>query len=403
MSKRISRPRLIKTSRLSAATGITVGERFTARVKGLADTGNGIVEHPGGRVFFVAGTWLDELVEVQVKEVKKSFGIATLLQVQQQSPQRRSAPCPHHGFAADACGGCPWMMVNDRAQLQAKQNRVQQALQRIDRNIAVSPIYEAPRSLGYRVRAQLKTDGQALGFVAGGQQQLAAVQDCLVLTDKNRSTLKQLRQKLPNSEWRPANARRWTTLDINESVDVDDASVNQRLPFMQANAEQNHAMHRWLANKFQSLPQHNKAMELFAGSGNLTKVLVEAGFSSVVAAEVMTDAVTALNQRQLPGVAAQVCDLFNEAEFSQWVAQHRDAEVLLLDPPREGLKVQEGLLHKRSKLRDIFYISCDLATFVRDVKALYLGGFELQEVQPVDMFPQTPHIEIMAHLRRKGK
>lgn len=401
MSKWQRGPKLIKTSCMRVETGIATGERFEARVKGLADTGNGIVDHPSGRVFFVPGVWPGELVIVQVKEVKKSFGTATLVQLLEVSSVRRKAICAHHGFAADACGGCPWMMVTEAAQLQAKQERVNHALMRIDENIAVSPIMGSPKALGYRVRAQLKTDGHRLGFVANGQRQLADVEDCIVLTDSNRTTLAELRQGLPKSQWRPPGKHQWTTLDIDESVDAATASVNQRLPFQQANSEQNQVMRSWLLHKLMTLPDRRKALELFAGSGNFTEVLAQAGFESIVAAEVVPAAVKALNDRQLPGVVAQTCDLFAEDDFAQLVEQHQDAEVLVLDPPRDGLKLKEGLLRKRSKLRHIFYISCDLATFSRDIKDLYARGFVLLEVQPVDMFPQTPHVEILAHLQRK--
>lgn len=401
MSKRQRGPKLIKTSRMRVETGITAGERFEGRVKALADTGNGIVDHPSGRVFFVPGVWPGELITAQVKETKKNFGSAIVVDVLEASPERREAACAHHGFTAAACGGCPWMMVNESAQLQAKQERVAHALARIDANLKVEPIIPAPQALGYRLRAQLKTDGQTLGFVANAQKQLASVTDCLILTDKNRSTLKQLREELPARQWRPEGKHRWTTLDIDESVDASSVSVNQRLPFQQANRQQNQVMRHWLLKKLQALPERHKALELFAGSGNFTEILAQAGFSSIVAVEAVPVAVQMLNDRQLPGVVAQICDLFAEDEFAQLVEQHRDAHVLVLDPPREGLKLKEGLLRKRGKLRDIFYISCDLATFARDVKDLYERGFHLQQVQPVDMFPQTPHVEIMAHLRRK--
>lgn len=403
MSKWQRGPKLIKTSRLRAETGIAVGECFEARVKGLAETGNGVVDHPSGVVFFVPGAWPGELVSVRVMESKKSFGNAVLLEVLEPAPQRRPAPCVHHGFTANACGGCPWMMVDESSQLQAKQERVQQAVARIDGSIAVLPIVPAPQLLGYRLRAQLKTDGHELGFVAGGQKRLAAVEDCLVLTPKNRQTLEQLRQALPNAQWQPQGKQRLTTLDIDESVDATSVSVNRRLPFQQANGEQNRWLRAWLLKKLEALPQRQKALELFAGSGNLTEVLVQARVGAIAAAEVMPEAVATLKARQLPGVEAQVCDLFDEVDFAKLVEQHQDADILVVDPPRDGLKLKEGLLRKRSKLRDILYVSCDLATFARDVKDLYARGFILLEVQPVDMFPQTPHVEILAHLRRKGK
>jgi 23S rRNA (uracil1939-C5)-methyltransferase len=72
----------------------------------------------------------------------------------------------------------------------------------------------------------------------------------------------------------------------------------------------------------------------------------------------------------------------------------------LLDPPRDGLKVREPLLANWKELTWVFYISCNPATWARDVKDFTEKGFTLLEVTPIDLFPQTPHLEIMSVLHR---
>lgn len=398
MTKRAG-PRFINPGRHSAPAAPRA--LFEARVQSLTDTGEAVVNHPDGRRFFVPGAWLGELVRVRPLEVKSQYGRGELAAVLEPAPERVAPGCPHQGFSADHCGGCPWMMVTYAAQLAAKQARVERALARLQPGVAVAPILAAPQPLGYRVRAQLKTDGRELGFVAAGQRRLAPVQDCLVLTDRNRGTLRELRRLLPNSDWRPARKEDWTTLDLDESVGAAAISLNRRLPFQQANADQNRVMRQWLAQQVAPLSKHMPVLELFAGSGNFTQVLAEAGFSSITAAEAVPEAVAALTQRQLPGVVPVVCDLFDAADFQRLLQANAEAEVLVLDPPREGLKVRGGLLGKHSRLREIFYISCDLATLCRDLQEMLAGGFALVEAQPLDLFPQTPHVELLVHLRRR--
>jgi 23S rRNA (uracil1939-C5)-methyltransferase len=374
---------------------------FEARVLSLTDTGEAVVNHPEGRRFFVPGAWTGELVRVRPLDVKSQYGRGELVAVLEPAPERVAPLCPHQGFASKKCGGCPWMMVSYQAQLAAKQARVERALARLSPGLRVLPVIPAPEPLGYRVRAQLKTDGRELGFVAAGQRQLAPVQDCLVLTPHNRATLQDLRQQLPNTHWRPARAGEWTTLDVDASVTVASVSVNRRLPFQQANAAQNHAMRQWLADRIGPLAKTVPVLELFAGSGNFTQVLSAAGFSSITAAEVVSEAVTALAQQQLPGVRPVACDLFNAEAFQRLLQDNVQAGILVLDPPREGLKVRNGLFGKRSQLHDIFYISCDLATLCRDLQDMLAAGFDPLEVQPLDVFPQTPHVELLVHLRRR--
>ena len=75
--------------------------------------------------------------------------------------------------------------------------------------------------------------------------------------------------------------------------------------------------------------------------------------------------------------------------------------VIVVDPPRAGLhpKAREAVLaHKPSK---IVYVSCNAATFARDLGGFLTGGYELRSVQPVDLFPHTAHVETVAVLPRK--
>jgi len=128
-------------------------------------------------------------------------------------------------------------------------------------------------------------------------------------------------------------------------------------------------------------------------------VIAAAGFGRILAAEGSAEAIEALQARQLPGVEALVCNLFNEDSFDTLRRRLPDAGIVVLDPPRDGLKQAARLLPKKHKVRDILYISCDLATFTRDVGVFMAKGFKLTEVQPLDLFPHTPHVELLAWLR----
>ena len=75
-------------------------------------------------------------------------------------------------------------------------------------------------------------------------------------------------------------------------------------------------------------------------------------------------------------------------------------EALLLDPPRQGMKYLYQILKFASRLKSVAYVSCDIATFARDCAALKDAGFAPVEVQPLDLFPQTPHVEVMSLFRK---
>jgi 23S rRNA (uracil1939-C5)-methyltransferase len=92
-----------------------------------------------------------------------------------------------------------------------------------------------------------------------------------------------------------------------------------------------------------------------------------------------------------------------EATVSEGGRLLRDSyyDVVILDLPRTGIEyaAMEGLVH--TKPQEIIYVSCDAATLARDGKRLGEAGYQLLVVQPVDMFPQTYHIECVAKFEKR--
>lgn len=377
-----------------------IGDVFEAHVRDMTSEGQAVVSAPNGRSVFVSGLWLGETARVRITALKGRVGFAELEEILLPSASRRSPPCQFHGVSKHHCGGCPWMHVDYNAQLQAKQKRVEHAMARLSEKIEVQAIQPSADHLGYRNRVQFKTDGEKLGFVAAKSNTLVDVDDCLVLSEANRFSLKKLREQLPNAGWRPLKRQKWTTLDIDEATAAANVSVNQRLSFQQANTRQNQYMHQWLMGILSQIKDKRYALELFCGSGNFTEILSRAGFAKIIAVEGQSDAVVELESRKLAGVSAEVRDLFDEKALASLVQNHREARFMLLDPPRDGLKSRAALLSTKSKLREVVYISCDLATFSRDLRDFIEAGFKVKELQPLDQFPQTPHIELLCYMAR---
>ena len=85
----------------------------------------------------------------------------------------------------------------------------------------------------------------------------------------------------------------------------------------------------------------------------------------------------------------------------KWYEDGNTADVLVVDPPRKGC--DEALLKTiiEMKPQKVVYVSCNPGTLARDLRILEDGGYQTVEVQPVDMFPQTMHVECVAHLEFK--
>lgn len=374
------------------------GEIFSATVRDLASDGRGIVAHPSGLTVFVPGVWPGETASFRFTGLQNRLGSAELVELEEASSARVQPRCPHHGFAPGDCGGCPWQFMDYEVQLAAKQRRVEAAAARITAS-PVEAIWPSPAIYGYRNRAQLKTNGAALGYVSAGSHQLAEIEDCPILTDPNRETLKALRARLPESSWRPHRKAKWTTLDLDETVNAESVLVNSRLPFQQANTDQNEAMRRWLAAECAPLDKGGAALELFCGSGNFTRVLAAAGFEKIVAVDASGPATDALARSGLENVTVLSRDLFKPESYAALFREAPAYSILVLDPPRDGMRHLDALLGNHPKPADILYISCDLATLFRDLAQLQSMGYRITELQPLDQAPHTPHIEVLCHLQ----
>jgi 23S rRNA (uracil1939-C5)-methyltransferase len=147
------------------------------------------------------------------------------------------------------------------------------------------------------------------------------------------------------------------------------------------------------------------AIDLYAGVGLFTLPLAQR-FDHVISVESGREAMHYLRQNIAANNMANV--EYNEARVEQWlgefVAQRSDNEapidLLLLDPPRAGAADAIEAIICLHAAR-IVYVSCDPTTMARDLRHLLDGGYALERVTGLDLFPQTYHVETVAHMRRK--
>lgn len=375
---------------------------FTATVRDLSHKGLGVIDHPDGRVFFVRGVWPGDVADFEVAKNAAKYSEAKLIKLIKPSPDRVPVPCPYRGVSPGECGGCPWMMANYSSQLAFKAKRLLHALEKrgIKLSQEMKEIIPSPTQ-GYRNRAQFKTDGEQIGYVSEGTNIIAPVDDCLILNDRLRSLFHQLKASLPREEFRPTGKHQWCFIDVDDEVTIDQVVINKRRPFRQGNTIQNQNMREWVRRKFDFLPRHYPVVDLFCGSGNFTEVLSHMGFENILAVEVQGVALDELKAKRLNGVRILDLDMNEKGAWAKVARYQPHAKAILLDPPREGLEKRRGLFKYLDNLEKVFYISCELDTFSRDVADFLQHGWRLDEIVPVDLFPHTPHVEMMSELSKK--
>jgi 23S rRNA (uracil1939-C5)-methyltransferase len=374
---------------------------FTALVRDLSHKGLGVVDHPDGRRFFVRGTWPGDEGVFEISQDADNYSEAKLKTLVSSSKDRVEIPCSHRGSEPGKCGGCPWMIASYDSQLEFKVKRLVHALGK--RKVSVEnlkPILPSPQALGYRNRVQLKTDGEKLGYVSEGTSTIAPVDDCLIMNERVRNLFHQLKNSLPREEFRPSGNHHWCFIDLDDELKLEEVVVNKRRPFRQGNSFQNERMKEWVREKFDSLPRHYPIIDLFCGSGNFTEILSLMGFQNILAVEVQGSALKSLEEKKLPGVRILPLDMNSKGSWAQ-VAKHQPhAKAILIDPPREGIEKRRGLFKYLDNLERIFYVSCELDTYARDTADLIKNKWELIELTPLDLFPHTPHVEILSTFQK---
>jgi 23S rRNA (uracil1939-C5)-methyltransferase len=129
-------------------------------------------------------------------------------------------------------------------------------------------------------------------------------------------------------------------IDLDDAMQCGEIQVNCRRPFRQGNTQQNGWMRAWLRDKLAQISNLNKVVELFCGSGNFTQIIDGSTCQTILAYEADQAAFDQLQSKQLPKVNARVADLFAPFIWRSLKKHVSNADTLVFDPPRTGLKRQ---------------------------------------------------------------
>lgn len=373
--------------------------RFYAKVDALSHQGFGVVRD-GTQRYFARGVWPGDEAWFEVEDEGDNYGFALVVELVVFSKDRREVACRHFGLGLSDCYGCPWIIADYASQLKQKQLFLSYQLERL--GVEVGHLLEpkpASHEFAYRNRAQFKTDGELLGYSNKFATGVAPIDKCLVLNQDMRERFQTLKSKLPNADWRPASGFVWNYLDIDDEnlESLEDLELNRRRPFKQANNEQNEYMKAWLIKILEKEDTTCPAIELFAGAGNFTEVLTSF-FDEVLAVEVDKKALA--KQVNSSKLRTLCLDLFKLPPKDLMASFPKEAKFIFANPPRLGLSKSLRAVAGHKNCNRFIYVSCNPVSFAHDAKKLSKSGFKLQQIQPVDQLPQTPHLELLAEFIR---
>ncbi|MFD1850763.1 23S rRNA (uracil(1939)-C(5))-methyltransferase RlmD [Oceanobacillus bengalensis] len=171
--------------------------------------------------------------------------------------------------------------------------------------------------------------------------------------------------------------------------------------FYQVNPVQTKVLYE-KALEYAEIDKDDVVIDAYCGIGTISLFLAQKA-KKVYGIEVVPDAIRdAKMNAELNGITnAEFYVGEAEKVMPQWKAEGLKADVIIVDPPRKGCEVDFLQAMIDSEPKRIVYVSCNPSTLARDLRILEDGGYQTMEVQPVDMFPQTPHVETVVLLERK--
>ena len=387
------------------------GDRVTLTLTSWGRLGEAMADFDGYNVF-VAGGIPGERVVAEVVKVHRKYVSAKVVDVLEASPDRAEPPCPYYG----ECTGCQWQHLSYEAQLKTKREKVTDALQRVG-DLADPPVSEvrpSPDQLGYRNHARftINRDG-ALGFINRETRQFVRIDKCLLMHQGVNDLLEELQDHCGETTQLSIRAGKYSgdfliqpylvhpeigvltgQKRYTESVAGQDFLVSSP-SFFQVNVEQAAAAADVVRDRLH-LTAADVLLDAYTGVGTFA-ILLAPSVKRVIAVEESSAAVADAKQnagdlQNLEFVLGRTEDVLRNLPVKP--------DVVVLDPPRSGCQPRalESLIEMAPSR--VAYVSCDAETLGRDLKILCQGGYRLDEVAPLDMFPQTHHVECVALLSR---
>lgn len=393
----------------------------------LAHGGEGVGRLPDGRAVFVAGAIPGETAEIRLVHEKKSWARGELVELIEASPDRVEPPCPYFG----ECGGCQLQHLSLKRQRAAKTEVVRGQLRHLG-GIDDPPVEDC-RAVGpedgfnYRnhVAFSLDASGRAC-YHRARSRDLVAIDHCPLLHPllqewhetmpplpggrrlelrvgtRTGQRLAMVRGRVEGAAV-AASRERGVPLtwpghgEVTEMVHAEHMRISSK-SFFQVNTEAAELLVDLVVEMLEP-GEEDAVVDAYAGIGLFTVPLARHA-AQVHAVERNPAAVRDLRHhvRDL-GDTVHVVGTEIEKADDQLPSRF---DLLVADPPREGLGAEMAGFFALRQPRRIALVSCDPASCARDVRALLERGYRLERVVPVDQFPHTYHVEIVSLLVREG-
>lgn len=436
-------------------------KQYEVEITGISHQGYG-VGRIGELVVFVPQAMLEELVLIKIIAIKKKMAMGKLIEVLQPNPHRQPPACMQSG----QCGGCELQHGSYAYQLAAKRKIVQDAMCKLARlDIEVKPVLGMKEPWRYRNKGVFHADYSQgivrLGFYQPESHSFVPANQCLLFSQAVNGLVCWLESAIQNTglaneidkimiresstsgacmvvfvthahKWRFSNfveqlqreqpqvvsiyhnvntnpkvmlGRHFQLLAGEDTIlDTLDGLQFQISPqsFFQVNCLQAEVLYR-KALEYAALTGTETVIDAYCGIGTISLYFARHA-AQVIGVESIAQATkdAKRNAQENHITNCKFITAKTEDWLPKWLAQKNTADLIIVDPPRKGCDtaVLDAII--QSKIAKVIYISCNPSTLARDVKYLTQFGYVVEEVQPVDLFGQGWHVEVVVSICRKN-
>jgi len=397
-----------------AQISLQVGQRLTVDIEKIAHGGHFIARHESENgkkaVIFVRHAIPGEKAEIEITSTSASFIRADVVKVISSSPDRVQAPCVYSH--RDGCGGCDFQHISIARQRVLKSEVIEEQFERIAKMKVSVEVEEVDEPLHWRTRVTATTDSNgALGFYSSRSHRVVPVQECLITVPEIGIAAMSTQKLSPDvrieiaysSEGERMVAEAPKSGDGKFRQNTGPATLHERvgdelLQVSQRSFWQGHKRAPQLLTEvvrdFAQIQAGEDVLDLYGGVGLFTSaILKDVGTQgSIHLVEGSKDATADAKSNFALHSNVEI----STGDVAKIITRINRADVVVLDPPREGAGKDVVQEIARISPRSIVYVACDPAALARDTAYLHENGFRLEKIRAFDLFPMTHHIESIA-------
>ena len=388
---------------------LKTGDLVQVTIEKVAHGGHFIARHDGA-VIFVRHAIPGEKCTIQITSTGSSFNRADVVSVEAPSEFRVQAPC---SFAhRNGCGGCDFQHISVDHQRRLKSDVIAEQFSRIAKMDLRVDVEEVGESIHWRTRAIATTDRNGkLGFYKSRSHSIAPVTDCIICVEgmnfseiASRDLKGDVRVEISASNTgersialAPTRGEEKARLTEGPAV-LHENVLGKSLEVSQESFWQSHKKAPEILTQaildFAQLKTGEHVLDLYGGVGLFTAAIVEAvgptGHVDLIEGSKVATADANRNFASLSNITIATGDV------AKLLPRITAADVVVLDPPRDGAGKETVAHIARLAPRAIVYVACDPAALARDTAYLADHSYSLVKVRAFDLFPMTHHIECVA-------